>query len=102
MTLAVTVTPDAKWQPYRLEVTVAGAFAGENVTSEQFDQFCRLAVPPILFPYVREIVHHVTMDAPYGAIKIDPINIAEMLNQTAWVQTEMHDLQDLPTASTAP
>ena len=84
ITLDVEVSPDPKWQPYRISVRLAGAFAAENVTAEQFDQFCRNSVPPILFPYVREIVHRVTIDGAHGLVKIDPINVSELIAKSPW------------------
>ena len=88
VTLDIHVMPDRKWQPYRVQITIAGAFTAENATVEQLDQFCRLGVPPILFPYIREKVHHMTLDAPKGPVRLDPVNIAGMLNSTAWIRAE--------------
>lgn len=78
------VTPDRKWQPYRIQVTIAGGFRAVSASREQLEQFCRLGVPSILYPYVRERVHHLTMDAPFGFVRLDPVNISEMLNQSEW------------------
>lgn len=86
VSLEVVVTPDPRWQPYRIGVTVAGIFSGEDVTEAEFDQFCRLGVPPILFPYVREIVHHLTADALFGPIHLDPVNLSVLLG--SWTSTE--------------
>lgn len=88
VTLDTTITADQKWQPYRIEVTVSGGFHGANVTPEQFDQFCRMGAPPILFPYVREMIHRITMDAPYGVILLQPINIAALLNANPWISPD--------------
>lgn len=91
VTLTVGIAPDPKWQPYNLLVKVSGGFVGENVELEQFDSFCRNGVPAILFPYVREIVHHATRDGLFGVIRIDPINIAELTSKAEW-----GDVQDAP------
>lgn len=88
--LDVHVMPDLQWQPYRIEVKVSGGFVGENVTIQQFDQFCKIGVPPILFPYVREIVHRLTMDAVFGSVRIDPINIADLVSKSPWVAEAMN------------
>ena len=82
--LNVHVTPDPKWQPYRVEVTVSGVFVGENTTRQQFDQFCRLNAPVILFPYIRQIVHALTAEAQYGSVIMDPVNMQEMLSGSKW------------------
>ena len=63
---------------------MSGLFSAENATVEVFAQFCRNSVPPILFPYVREIVHRSTMDAQYGTIKIGPINIQDLISRSVW------------------
>ncbi len=84
VSLDVTVTPDPKWQPYRIRVTISGEFAGENVTLEVFEQFCRVAVPPILFPYVRQLVHSMTTDGAYGVVRVDPVNLIELLARSTW------------------
>jgi preprotein translocase subunit SecB len=88
VTLQTKVVPDAQWQPYRIEVTVAAAFGSPNSTTEQVLTFCRVAAPSILFPYVREIVHRLTMDAPHGMVRLQPLNIAAMLNETEWKISE--------------
>ncbi len=97
VTLDVTIEPDPKWQPYRIEIAVAGAFLGQNVSYEQFDAFCRNGVPVILFPYVREIAYTVSRDGKYGPIRLDPINIGELASKAEWAEP-----QNLPTASNEP
>lgn len=79
VTLHAIVDPDRKWQPYHLEVIVKGLFAATQATPAIFDQFCRHAAPPILFPYVREHVHRLTMDAPHGPVLLEPINVQALL-----------------------
>lgn len=91
ISLGVSVIPDAKWMPYRIEVEVLGRFTTDNGTPEQLDQFCRFAAPPILFPYVREIIHRVTMDGRFGAVRLNPINVQQMLNSTPWTTVEQKE-----------
>jgi preprotein translocase subunit SecB len=91
VTLDVTVRPDLKWQPYRVQVVIAGLFHAQNATAEQFHQFCQRGVPPILFPYVRETVHRLTADGLHGPLRIDPINISELLNRSAWTEEPAAD-----------
>ena len=86
VTMTARLRPDLKWQPYRIEVEVRGLFSAENTDKVVFDQFCRQAVPPILLPYVRQIVHQLTVDAAFGPVRIDPLNVAQILDQTKWVQ----------------
>lgn len=88
LTLDVKVLPDLKWQPYRLELLISGIFVGEMGTVEVLAEFTRLSAPAILFPYVREAVHRMTMDAPYGQVRLNPINIQEMLNRLPWAHEE--------------
>lgn len=83
VTLQVVLSPDLKWQPYRLEVVVAGVFRAERLAPTLFDQFCRRAVPSILFPYARQIIHTLTADAAFGAVRINPINVQHLL-ATSW------------------
>lgn len=98
VTLQTKIIPDQQWQPYRLEVTVAAAFRSSDSTQEQLLTFCRVAAPSILFPYIREIVHRLTMDAPHGIVRLNPLNIAAMLDETEWVTVEA----DGKVTSTAP
>jgi preprotein translocase subunit SecB len=86
VTMAVRLEPDARWQAYKVEVVVTGVFAGDNVSPELFNQFCKTSVPTILFPYVREIVHSVTKDALMGALRVDPVNVAGLVNKSPWVE----------------
>lgn len=88
VTLDVRVFPDLKWQPYRIEVSVSGLFGGLNVTEEQFDHFCKVSVPPILFPYVREIVHRLTMDGAFGIIRLHPVNVSNLVARSLTKLTE--------------
>lgn len=87
VTLATVIHPDLKWQPYRLEVTVSGVFGTSDASPELFDEFCRRAVPTILFPYVRQIVHMLTVDAAYGVVRINPINIQQLMANN-WQRVE--------------
>jgi preprotein translocase subunit SecB len=102
VTLEAFIVPDRKWQPYRLEVTITGGFRGENMTAEQFDLFCKLSAPPILFPYIRETVHRQTMDAPFGPVKMDPLNVSQLLNNTPWSEGQATVGADGTIASTEP
>jgi len=78
------IKPDMEWQPYRLEVNIAGAFQTLDGTAEELMVFAQKAAPSILFPYIRETAHRLTMDAPAGVIRLDPMNIAALLNQNPW------------------
>ena len=60
ITLSVNVHPDLRWQPYKIEVVVSGVFSAENASTPIFNEFCRMAVPSILFPYVRQIIYSLT------------------------------------------
>jgi preprotein translocase subunit SecB len=84
VTLDVEVRPDPKWQPYDIAVKASGFFSGHNVSVEQFESFCRNGVPAILFPYFREIVHGLTRDAAHGLVRIEPINIGELVRKANW------------------
>jgi preprotein translocase subunit SecB len=84
ITLETVIIPDEAFQPYRIEVTVSGAFSTDNGSQTELLSFCKLAAPSILFPYIRETVHRLTMDAPHGAVRLDPVNISQLLNATEW------------------
>jgi preprotein translocase subunit SecB len=84
VTLQVVLLPDLKWQPYHVEVVVAGVFRADRLAPALFDEFCRRAVPSILFPYVRQIVHTLTTDGAFGPVRLNPINIQHLL-ATDWV-----------------
>lgn len=84
------VLPDREWQPYWLEVKVAGAFQSLDGTPEDMIVFCKKAAPSILFPYDRETVHRLTMDAPAGVVRLDPMNISALLNQNEWGETSFN------------
>ncbi len=85
ITIDIKVLPDQRWQPYRVEVHLTAVFAAVNEGAmEQMDEFCRMGGPNIVFPYIREIVHRLTMDAPDGPIRLDPINFSAMVNEGPW------------------
>lgn len=79
VTLGLVIQPDFKWQPYKLEVTVAALFSSKTASVELFDLFCKTNVPVILFPYVRQIVHTLTADAEYGPVRLSPVNLSAVL-----------------------
>lgn len=82
--LDTKIIPNMEWQPYRLEVKIAGMFQTQDGTAEDLMVFCQKAAPSILFPYIRETAHRLTMDAPAGVIRLDPMNISTLLNQHPW------------------
>lgn len=82
--LDTEITPDPKWQPYQLEVSIAAAFASPNASEKDMLTFCQVAAPSILFPYIREMVNRLTMDAPFGSVRLNPMNVAALLNETDW------------------
>ena len=88
-TMTVVITPEPHVQPYRIEVTLTGVFEGDDsITTEQMTRFAQIGVPVILFPYVRELVHRVTADGRYGAVRLNPVNVAALLDQARWTQVE--------------
>lgn len=89
--LDVKCIPDQEWQPYKLEVKIAAVFQAQGGTSDELLNFCRVAAPSILFPYVRETIHRMTMDAPAGIVRLDPMNISSLLNQTDWQVSQVSD-----------
>lgn len=86
--LETKITPDPLWQPYRIEVTLGAAFQAKRSTAEDLRAFCQFAAPSILFPYIRETVHRLTADAPHGPVRLNPMNISQLLNQSDWDMTE--------------
>ncbi len=82
--LHMTVLPDPSDKPYRIEVEVTGQFIVREGSLEDLDQFCREVAPTVLFPYVREAVHRVTLDARYGSLRLDPLNIRGILAANEW------------------
>jgi preprotein translocase subunit SecB len=84
VSMEITVEPNPKWYPYKIALEVVGRFKTQDGTVEDLKQFCARGAPPILFPYVREIIHRVTQDAKHGTLRINPINIGALLNQTEW------------------
>ena len=87
VTLVVIVEPDLKWQPYRIEVAVAGLFRSDRHDPALFDEFCKRAVPSILFPYARQVIHNLTTDAAFGVVRVNPINLQTLL-ATNWKKTD--------------
>lgn len=90
VTFAVVITPDPKWQPYRVEVVVSGVFGYANTDAETFEKFCKGSVPSILFPYIRQIVQSTSADGAYGPVRINPINIQSLV-ATNWPTAEAPD-----------
>jgi len=80
-----TLTPDPTRQPYSLRVSLSGVFvAPEGTESAEFETFCKKAAPVILWPYVRSLVSAVTTDAPFGPIRLDPLNMTAVLAEEGW------------------
>lgn len=88
--LDCAIKPNMEWQPYRVEVNIAGAFHTIDGTVEDLMNFAQKAAPSILFPYIRETAHRLTMDAPAGVIRLDPMNIAMLLNQNPWSEGDVN------------
>jgi preprotein translocase subunit SecB len=80
LTLNMDVTPDPKWQPYKISVRVIGQFSQIVGDLKQFQQFLRISAPAILFPYVREIIDRLTADAKYGKIRLNPVNLQSLIS----------------------
>ena len=71
---------------------MSGTFkAEESVAEDDLTRFARTAVPIILFPYLREQVHRVTMDGTYGPVRMDPVNLASLLGPEGWQQVSLGD-----------
>jgi preprotein translocase subunit SecB len=87
LTLGFEIQHDPKWKPYRIEVAVSGVFKSKDATLEQFNQFCRNNAPAILYPFMRTIVYNLTVDAAFGAVRLNPMNFTEML-KGAWPSAE--------------
>lgn len=84
-TLSVTAIPDPAFQPYRIEASISGTFkADEGVGEDDLNRFARTAVPTILFPYVREIIHMATRDGLYGPVRMNPVNLAALVGPEGW------------------
>lgn len=78
----VTAEPDPRFKPYRVEIMLVGTFSiAEGQPLDDLDSFATTAAPVILWPYVREAVHRVTMDGRYGTLLMDPMYIAPILSQ---------------------
>ena len=82
------IITDQQWQPYRLEVKITGAFHTQDGTVDELLNFCKVAAPSILFPYIRETAHRLTTDAPAGVVRLDPMNISTLLNQSPWANAD--------------
>ena len=89
VSLGVTVTPDPKWMPYKIEVEMLGLFSVAAGSEEDLKQFTRLAAPTILFPYLREVVSKLTADGKHGVVRLNPINVQAMLANSDWVDVPM-------------
>lgn len=89
VSLGMTVTPDPKWMPYKIEVEMIGLFSVTAGTEDDLKQFTRLAAPTILFPYVREVISKLTADAKYGPVRLSPMNVQALLNNSNWVEVPM-------------
>jgi preprotein translocase subunit SecB len=58
---------------------MAGVFRkSETVTEEQFNNFCDINAPAIIFPFVREIIATQTAKAGVQPVVIQPINFVEL------------------------
>lgn len=99
--LEANIVPDQQWQPYRILVRIGGAFQSQDATPAEMDTFTRVAAPSILFPYVRETVNRITFDAPFGGVRLDPMNVSLLLNQTEWATTTSSSEPQQPSSQSA-
>ena len=80
VTIDATITPEPDRQPYKIRLVVTGAFlAPMDATPDRLDHFCKRAAPVIMFPYMRAIVMMLTQDARFGVLRMDPMNLAAVL-----------------------
>ncbi len=76
----VTLTPDPRWQPYRVHLVLSGFFATpEEGRLEDLGEFSQRAAPNILWPFVRDYVYRVTGDGIYGPLLLDPTYVGQMI-----------------------
>ena len=97
--LSLKVDPDPKYQPYHIEVSIAGVFATQVPIGEaEFLRFCQVNAPVILWPYARELVNRVTADAIRGPVRLDPVNLAAAFAQQSGVVAASPEVQPAPTS----
>jgi preprotein translocase subunit SecB len=100
--LKLTVTGDPRTKPYRVHLEIVGEFAGkEDASRDDVSTFCREAGPTLLFPYARQIIDRMTSDGFYGAIRLDPIYLRQMLTEQVW-QNEPGEVENSATAGSSP
>ena len=84
----LSVTGDPRDKPYQIEVEIAGQFTLKEGTRDDFEAFCKQRAPVILFPYIRELVNRLTQDARFGPIRLDPLNVADLIKPEGWKTAE--------------
>ncbi len=85
VTLDVTLTPDPTHQPYRIQVVMSGVFRSpENAAQADFEVFCKQAAPVIIWPYIRALVSSLTLDARFGVVRLDPVNLTSVMREEGW------------------
>lgn len=86
--LDATIRPDPSKQPYSLQIVMSAVFhVPASFDEKLFDAFCRQNAPLIMWPYLRALASSVTADGKYGAIRLDPVNLAAFLRNDRWRQT---------------
>ena len=82
--LQAEIVPDPKRRPYTIKVAVVGQFAIEGGTSAELLAFSQQQAPSIIFPYLRQIVDRVTIDARFGVVRLDLVNLQTMFDPAKW------------------
>ena len=68
---------------FKIELLYAGLFALQNVPDDQIQPFLLTEAPRLLFPFARQILTSVTIEAGFPAIPLQPIDFAGLFMQRA-------------------
>ena len=87
--MELQVAPDPQFQPYNITVAVVGVFSvAPGGTKEDLTTFAKSNAPVILFPYLRELVSRLTVDARFGPVRLNPMNVRDALAKHSWADTQ--------------
>lgn len=74
----VTAESKGNESPCAFMVTMGGKFAITTDEKKELDRICKINIPGILFPYVRECVADLTRRGSITAIHLPPVNFVEL------------------------
>ncbi|MGB1217190.1 MAG: protein-export chaperone SecB [Saprospiraceae bacterium] len=70
----------AEFPDFRMDITMLGNFEKQGEIKVSLEDFCNINAPAIIFPYVRQYIRNLSMDAGLNPIMLPVINFVGRYN----------------------